>query len=385
MSLGQRLRELGPALEARAPEAEQNCGLPEDTVQELRVAGLFGAFVPRRYGGLELEPLEVFEALVELSSHCSATGWVGSLFAVHSLIAGWFPEEGQDRIWSQGSEVLIGSSLAPVGQAEPVVDGLEVSGYWSFSSGIEHADWLLLGVKVGEAPALVMVPRRRALVVEDWQTAGLAGTGSHSLELDGVLVSPELTLSNADLESGDPPGLKVNQAPLYRWPWRSLFSYSFVPPALGTGLAALSCCRDHLQDRRSAFSGAAYKEKPVVWTRLAESAAELETGLALMRRDLRELQEALRGQVPESLTHRCTYSPAFIVELARRAVTRVFQSCGAGSLYLDHPLQRHFRDLHAMAQHPGVNLDLAGEAYGRGLLQQPNLQVGSLYSGDSSL
>jgi len=38
--------------------------------------------------------------------------------------------------------------VAPRGEAKPVDDGYQVSGRWTFGSGIHHADWVIAGVVV---------------------------------------------------------------------------------------------------------------------------------------------------------------------------------------------------------------------------------------------
>jgi hypothetical protein len=41
---------------------------------------------------------------------------------------------------------------------------------------------------------------------------------------------------------------------------------------------------------------------------------------------------------------------------------------GAQALYLDNPLQRQFRDIHAAAAHIAFSMDAAASAYGRAAL-----------------
>jgi len=55
---------------------------------------------------------------------------------------------------------------------------------------------------------------------------------------------------------------------------------------------------------------------------------------------------------------------AFAVNQAREAVETLWSCYGAQGLYTRDPLQRHLRDVLAMAQHFSFNFDIAGSAYG---------------------
>jgi hypothetical protein len=55
---------------------------------------------------------------------------------------------------------------------------------------------------------------------------------------------------------------------------------------------------------------------------------------------------------------------AFAVNQAREAVEALWSCYGAQGLYTRDPLQRHLRDVLAIAQHFSFNFDIAGSAYG---------------------
>jgi alkylation response protein AidB-like acyl-CoA dehydrogenase len=48
-----------------------------------------------------------------------------------------------------------------------------------------------------------------------------------------------------------------------------------------------------------------------------------------------------------------------------RAVDRLFEDAGAHGLHQSSPLQRAFRDLHALSAHAFIHSDACGELYGR--------------------
>src|SRR6202000_318961 len=74
-SLLQAIQELRPAITARALEIETSRRIPADIVKILKRSGIFRMFVPRNYGGLELDLPAGLEILVELAKIDSSVGW----------------------------------------------------------------------------------------------------------------------------------------------------------------------------------------------------------------------------------------------------------------------------------------------------------------------
>ncbi len=58
--------------------------------------------------------------------------------------------------------------------------------------------------------------------------------------------------------------------------------------------------------------------------------------------------------------------------LERFVVDRLFELSGGRALYLDHPMQRIWRDVHATNQHLGLHFEFAMEGYGRTLVGLPS-------------
>lgn len=364
-------------IEARAGEAEQGGTVHPATIAQLRKVGLYRCFTPDRYGGAERDLFSTFEALAVLGEGCAATAWVSSLFVAHSLIVAWFSADAQSEVWSQGPDTLIASSLAPMHSAGEVPEGIELSGCWSFVSGIDHADWILVGAKRGGEDVLALLPADSASILEDWDVVGLQASGSKSIRLDSVFVPEHRVLSMERVNAADPPGLASNRSDLFRVPWRPFFSFTMVPPALGVARAAVKHARSYLAERQSAFTGKSYASKPLSHVRLAESVGEVQSAGRLMKLELVELSEvaALEAGVDSGLMARASFTPGLIVELCHRAVTRLFTSGGGKVLYRSDPLARCFRDMTAIAHHPGVQFDLACENYGQALYSQPDLSL----------
>ena len=59
----ERARELIPVVRERAPIGEENRSIPPETVEDFKKAGIVRAVVPERFGGYDLEPPAIYEAV----------------------------------------------------------------------------------------------------------------------------------------------------------------------------------------------------------------------------------------------------------------------------------------------------------------------------------
>src|SRR5262249_58943391 len=74
---------------------------------------------------------------------------------------------------------------------------------------------------------------------------------------------------------------------------------------------------------------------------------------------------AARSEVPDLAAKlRIRAQTAFAVNQSHEAVETLWSCYGAQGLYTRDPLQRHLRDVIAIAQHFSFNFDIAGAAFG---------------------
>src|SRR3546814_19244999 len=83
------------------------------------------------------------------------------------------------------------SPYAPMGVARPVEGGYILNGRWSFSSGTDHCDWVMIGAMVGDESGKPLMPPKILHVLlprsdydidqDSWNGVGLRGTGSKDL------------------------------------------------------------------------------------------------------------------------------------------------------------------------------------------------------------
>lgn len=136
------VRELAPALAARAQELESVRRLPLDLVAELKSIGLFRMLVPRSHGGLELEFPPSVDILAALAAADGATGWSVMIGCESPQLFALLPRTTFDRIYAGGPDPICAGAFAQQGKAEVEPGGYRASGRWAFASGCPHADWI---------------------------------------------------------------------------------------------------------------------------------------------------------------------------------------------------------------------------------------------------
>src|SRR6476620_2475321 len=72
----EKARELVPKLWERAQETENIRRIPEETMKELKEAGLITMLRPKQYGGFETNMRTYADVIVEISKGCASTGWI---------------------------------------------------------------------------------------------------------------------------------------------------------------------------------------------------------------------------------------------------------------------------------------------------------------------
>jgi 3-hydroxy-9,10-secoandrosta-1,3,5(10)-triene-9,17-dione monooxygenase len=360
-------RDLAPTLRERARQTELDRNVPALTIKELKESGLFRALQPKRYGGYELPPTAFYEATMELAAACGSTGWVYGVVGVHAWQLALFPQETQEEVWGEDSLTLASSSYAPTGIIEPVEGGYRIRGRWSFSSGCGHCPWVLLGgiaVRDGIPDHITfLVPDSDYEIDDVWHVAGLAGTGSNDIVIEDAFVPARRIQPTASLIGG----AGVYSSPLYQLPFASVFSYAITAATIGIAVGAVDAYREHTAERvRASYGGEKSAADPFSQVRLAEAAGELDDARMQLRRNIDELLQLAEAgrEIPEALRVRVRRDQVRGSRAALRATDRVFESAGGRALFLDQPIQRAWRDVHAARVHAINDTERGLQIYG---------------------
>jgi alkylation response protein AidB-like acyl-CoA dehydrogenase len=373
--LKKRAEHIGAIARERAVETERARCVSCDLVDMMREAQLFRILQPGRYGGFEYGYDVFVDMVAAIASGDGSTGWVYSLGAVHQWVIACYPVEAQNEVWQDNVDAIAAGSYAPAGKAEPRPGGYLVSGRWSFASGCDNSQWGLLGGMIplpdGAKAGFFLAPRRDFEIDDDWNPMGLAGTGSKTLVVKEAFVPAYRTVTFADLLTGQAPGAAVNVNPLYSQPMLAVVPHCLVSPALGMARGALKAFVEQAGGRatRGAVAGSNNRmaEFATVQMRVAEAAASIDAAELMIKRDLRETGEIVAAGRPVDvdirMRNRLTHS--FATRLLVQAVDAVFLASGGSALGLQHPVQRFWRDIHAVGSHISLNWDSVGAMYGQ--------------------
>jgi alkylation response protein AidB-like acyl-CoA dehydrogenase len=359
-----RARALAPALAARAEECERLRRVPDTTIADFLDGGFHRMAQPARYGGYEMGWGTLAATAAEFGVGCASQGWVLTVYGDHAQMVSIFPAEAQDEVWSGDPRTLTATSFAPMGKAVSSRGGVVVTGRWGFSSGIDHAQWLIAGAMLDGTFIYVLVPKAQAQVIDDWHVAGLAGTGSKSFAMTDVFVPPHRIITESDANDGIAPGTKINTAPVYRYPRKGAgVALAAVPVGAASGMVAdfSALCRDRTKRGRRAAAGA------MDALRVAEGESDMAAARALLAETARDIETRLAHGETLDVEARTVArrNPAYAVMLACRTVDRLMASAGGNAIYRSNRLQRAFRDVHAAASHIGFSWEMSAGPFGQ--------------------
>ncbi len=300
-----RAHEIAPGLRARAAETERLRHIHPDTIDDLRRTRLMRIVQPARVGGFELD-LELFVDIGEvLGAACGSTAWVWANYAIHDWMLAMFPPEGQDAVWDEDPDTIIGSALIyPAGRAEKADGGWRLNGRWPFSSGIHASDWALLGAMTEDAdgapsPLMMMVRRGDIEEIDTWHVAGLVGTGSHDVTVHDLFVPAALAFNPRVARGDATPGSAANPGPLFRQGILALFPHVIAGPILGMARGAYDDYVGAMRTRTATYNKSKIAEHVAVQLRIAEAGAAIDAARRALLDSFRDSHRfAAAGEVP---------------------------------------------------------------------------------------
>ena len=115
-----RVREVVPLIAERAAEAEAQRKPADDVIDALKRTGVFRSFVPKQYGGYEID-LDLFVDIgVAVSEACPSTGWITTFYMEHNWLLGLFDEDLRREIFTAQPFILAPGTREPLAARRPL-------------------------------------------------------------------------------------------------------------------------------------------------------------------------------------------------------------------------------------------------------------------------
>jgi alkylation response protein AidB-like acyl-CoA dehydrogenase len=367
-----RAAKLVPVLQANADWSERNRRLSDESVEAMAEAGIFRMRVPARYGGYECDTRTLVEVGIQLGRGDGSCAFNVAAWWIMSWLLGLFPDEVQDEIFTS-PDVLTCGTLAPTGMAGRVDGGIVVTGKWAFNSGAAHSTWKLLSAILptpdGTAaePVMAVVPLKDLGVIDDWDVAGLRGTGSITTTAEGLFVPTARYLRIAALANQEYASELNAASPVYRAPMIGSVCASSAGKLVGLAKGAREAFFERLPGR--GITNTFYtsqREAPVTHIQVAEASLKTDEAEFHARRLAGMVDDKAVAGEAWTLEERAYARMVVgrVCQLAAETVDILAMASGASSIYSTVPIQRIQRDVRAINLHalnlPTTNLELYG-------------------------
>jgi alkylation response protein AidB-like acyl-CoA dehydrogenase len=369
--LVQRVADIVPVLRANAQWGEQNRRLADDVVEAMADAGVFRMLVPARYGGYESDMQSIVDVGIQLGRGDGAPAFCATAWWAQCWVVAHFPDSVQDEIFTS-PDVRICGTLVPNGKGELTKDGVVVSGEWGFNSGAWHSEWKVLNTLAPNAagelePIAAVVPMSDLEVVDDWDVAGLRGTGSVTLIARDVFIPRERFQWLSEVARQEYGSERNADSPCYRGPIVGVLSNINTGKQVGLAQAAREAFLERIHHRPIHHTNyATQAEWPITHLQVAEADLKIDEAEYHARTLAALVDDKNFSNAPYTTRERayCRVAVGRVSQLCHEAVNIYNMASGAGGIYSSMPIQRIQRDIQAISLHalnmPIKNLELYG-------------------------
>ena len=348
-------RELVPRVSAAADRIDSERRLPEELANEMIDRGFFRLLMPRSLGGFEIDLLDYLQIVQTFAEADGSVGWCLNQNTVLSSTAATMTEDLVREIWSDPRAVLANGPIISA-KAVPVEGGYRLTGRWNFSSGCQHATWMIAATpadpsdgnldprKAHREGLTMLVPKEQVEFVDVWQVGGLRGTGSFTFQVQDLFVP-----ANRVYDSDDKPRV---DGPLYAITTNLLFPAGFACVALGVARGAVDSAIEMAGGKKAQFEENLLRDKPTIQRSIGRAEALWGSARALLfqsaERVWRSACETRSLTLEDRIRLRVAATHA--IRTAADVVDIAYEVCGSSSIFQYNPIQRRFQDVHTITQ-----------------------------------
>ncbi len=336
--------ELLERVVAAADAIDADRALPDDLVDELKTVGAFRALIPARFGGLDSRFEHYLNEIQALAQADASTAWCVNQAAVIGLTSLWLPETVIKKIWQPETSVANGP---PFGcEIRPSGENYVLNGHWGFSSGCQHATWMMGAARYSEGGwRIAYFKPEQVTFTDNWQVAGLRGTGSFEFRIE------ELELPADQVADAGQRATVVNE--LTTVPGALLFAVSFASVALGVAAGALEDVLSIARSKLPRYASLHLRDDPDVQRFMGKATARWQSARAYLHSTVSEVLDSVREH--ETITHdersRLRLAGTHVIREAAEVVDLAYKIAGSTGIYQEQALHRRFQDMHVITQH----------------------------------
>lgn len=361
-ALQTRLQELGTLAEQQNALILQNRFVPDELVNQLKETGAFRLWVAEAYGGSQSHVLDLMQAVQTLSYYNGSLGWLLGVTGTAALSSGYLPSEVAQKVYGPPRS-LTGGWAAPAGRAKSVQGGIQVSGKWSWGSGIRYCTHIVGGILVEQGEdqrplsAIAFFNPKDVTFIDNWEVLGLNGTNSIDYEVESLFVPDgywmPFPVRKAQIDDT-----------LYRFSFLGALSTGVA--SVGLGLAQRAIDEIVQLSKQKVPNGArrSLSERPVVHEKIALMQARYQSSKLLLEEKVRKnWAEAESGKISIKSKSELRLASTYAVEECTSIVSQAYKIGGGSSIWDGVKLQELLKDIHVVSQHGMVgasNFEIAG-------------------------
>lgn len=373
-----KLDDLRPWLRGMQNEAERQRRIPQETVERLDATGVYNVTSPARFGGADFSASDLFRIYEALGKGCGATAWTVWASTGGNMWSAAFPEEVVRAVyakpWIGNQTCAVGGSQRRLsGSGRKVEGGWMVKGAWPFATGSVHASHAYLAVFFDEVDdtkvGMVLLPKESYILRNDWDTMGLAATGSGTIIVEEELFVPDECFSSPQILAERLIQLKARGLGLRAGGLgRSLIVGT--GNAIGMAEHALELFLEGIGKKAIAYSPySRQQDAPVTHLNVGYVEMQIKAAKCIAEAAVADLDRLHATGEEATLADTVRYhaDTSFVWDTCATAIETVFKASGASAIAKKQPLQLVARNCRAGSMHAAHNIQTCMENYGRQL------------------
>ncbi len=353
----QRVRAIGPMIDASVDQIDAQRDLPPELFAALRQNGLFRLVQPIDYGGAELDPPSLAQVIEAVARHDASVAWCVGQTNICALTAAYLEPNVVADIFGPDTGIL---AWGPgPGTAHAVPGGYRVNGNFDFASGSRLASWLGAHVPVIEADGQKRVgpdgkpvsytmffPKSSVEVRDTWYTLGLRGTGSDSYTIKDLFVPEAYTMARSAEVKPRVSGK------LYTFTPSTLYSSCFAGIAMGIARSFIDAFIADMRDTTPRGASRTRGESHVMQATVGRSEARLRSARMFLFGSVSEIWEESQqtGVLTQEQLMTIRMASTWAIQSSKEVVADLYTAAGALAIFNSKPFERRFRDVHTVTQ-----------------------------------